>query len=117
VECYGDNSAGSKVIISKKDDGKEITVNVGNIIHIELEQYSGTGYTWVLEKSCEDFLELIGEDTKAISRPGFVGTPVQKIWKLKAVKGGETEINLYLYRPWEGKDKAVDKFKVRIKIF
>ncbi len=116
MECSG-NTLAHKAVLSKNDDGKEITVKVGDIIRIELMQYSGTGYIWVLEEAYKGFFELIREEKEVTSRPGLVSGPVTKIWELKAIKSGQTEINLYLCRPWEGKDRAVDAFKVRIKIF
>ncbi len=105
-----------EVRLSEQDNGKEITVRVGDIIQIELKRFGGTGYEWYFDKPHGEYFELIREDTKEISREGFVGTPVIRMWKLKALKKGETKIILYLYRSWEGKEKATDRFELKINI-
>lgn len=104
-------------IFKKQDNGKEITISVGEIIQIELERYGSTGYEWYLDSSYEQYFKLIREDTEEISHNKYVvGAPVKRKWQLKAVKKGEAEISIYLYRDWEGKDKAIDLFRIRLKI-
>ncbi len=108
--------ANSLMIITKKDNGKEITVRNGDTIRIELEASGGAGFTWEAEDLDKECLELVKEETKNISEGGLVGTPITRIWQLRARKAGETVITLYYYRAWEGKEKAVDKFEIRLKI-
>jgi predicted secreted protein len=113
------NLKGDIVLLNKQDNGKEINVRIGEIIRIELERYGSTGYEWYPDKSYGEYLELIREGTEAVKNSpikGTVGIPVRKWWELKAVKKGETEISIYLYRYWERKDKAVDSFKIKVKI-
>lgn len=113
----GSEVEGKKEIILRKDDsGKEITVGVGEVIRIELERYGGTGYDWYLEKSFEGHFNLVKEEDVEevrVEPRAIVGTRVKKRWELKAINQGKTEIAIYLYRNWEGSDKAVDTFKIR----
>ena len=109
-------SEGNEVRLSKQDNGKEITVKVGDIIRLELERFGSTGYEWHLDKSFKAKIELTREETKGISGKGLVGTPVLRSWKLRAVKKGETNLTLHLYRDWEGLEKAVESFSIKIKI-
>lgn len=109
-------SEGDEVRLSEQDNGKEVTVKVGDVIQIELKRFGSTGYEWHFAKPYGEYFELIREDTKEISREGFVGTPVIRTWELKALKKGETEVILYLYRSWEGRDKAVDRFELKVNI-
>lgn len=102
--------------LSKQDNGREITIGVGNIIEIQLERSGGTGYEWYLDNSYNECLERVSESTEALSGEGRVGAPVMRTWKLKAVKKGVTVVSLRLYRVWEGKEKAVDFFTIRVKI-
>jgi len=103
--------------INKLDNNKEITVKVGDVIHIELERFGGTGYDWHIDKPSGECLELISERTDtAATDKAIVGAPVTKEWELRAINKGDTEVVLRLYRAWEGKEKAIDLFKIRVKI-
>ena len=102
--------------LTRGDNGKEITVKIGDVLQIELERSGGTGYEWYLDQSYKKYFEVVGEDTETRQSRGLVGTPVVRKWKLRAIERGETDVRLLLYREWEGKDKAVETFKVRVKI-
>jgi predicted secreted protein len=107
---------GNEVKLSKGDNGKEISIKMGDILQIELKRSGSTGYEWYLDKSYEKCFELVKEDIETGQSEGLVGTPVVRRWKLRAAKGGETDICLFLYRVWEGKDKAVETFRIRVRI-
>ena len=103
-------------IIRKDDSGKEVTVRAGENIRIELKRYGGTGYDWHLEKSFEGHLSLVKEEDveEAVGSRAIVGASIKKQWDLRAISPGETEVSIKLYRNWEGMDKAIDSFKLRI---
>ncbi len=105
----------TEVKLTRGDDGKEISIKIGNVLQIELERSGGTGYDWYLDKSYKKCFKLLREDTETRQVQGLVGTPVVKTWELRAIKRGETEIRLHLYREWEGKDQAVETFKIRVR--
>jgi predicted secreted protein len=109
--CYG-----QKMVIVKKDNGREITVRNNEIFELQLESHGGTGYIWGFEGSMPDYFEVLKEETKSESGTGMTGGPVTHIWTIKAKKPGTTEISMSFYRPWEGKDKAVDRFTVKLSI-
>lgn len=109
-------NGGNEVKLNKGDNGKEIIIKVGDVLYIELERFGGTGYEWYLDKSYEKYFELMKEGTETLQSRNLVGTPVARTWELIAIEKGETEIRLFLYRNWEGQDKAVETFKVKVKI-
>ena len=113
---FGDVCENKVVNINKEDNSNEITIDVGDILQIQLERFGSTGYEWYLDECYRNYFELISEDTEEISRKGFVGTPVLETWKFRAIKKGETDISLHLYRAWEGKSKSVDMFAIKVKI-
>jgi inhibitor of cysteine peptidase len=107
---------GNEVKLSKGDNGKEITIDIGDILQIDLKRSGGTGYEWYLDRSYKKYFELIKEDTETGQNRGLVGTPVVRMWKLRAIEAGETDVRFFLYREWEGRDKAVETFKIRVRI-
>ncbi len=111
---------GREIMVSEIDEGRQITVHVGDRIHLELKLFGSTGYDWYLDQSYGQNFELLKDEKKEIYREsqekGLVGTPLLRIWELRATQKGERDITLRLYRDWEGKDKAVKKFAIEIKI-
>jgi len=104
------------VIITKQDNGKEIKAKVGNVIQVELEGLGSAGYKWYLDSLNAEYLEIISEETKAVSDKEKIGAPVLGIWRFKALKKGFTEIKMDHYRVWEGKDSATDHFGIKLTI-
>ena len=107
---------GQKMVIVKKDNGKEITVRNNDIFELQLESHGGTGYIWGFEVLIPDYFEVLKEETMSESKKGMTGGPVMHIWTIRAKKPGTTEMSMSLYRPWEGKDKAADRFTVKLRI-
>ena len=104
------------VLITKADDGKEITVPEGAVIGVQLEQSGGTGYTWEIVDPDQTHLSVLESNDIPLKKPPVVGGPMLKTWQIKAVKKGQTQLKILLYRSWEGVEKAVDKFQVKITI-
>jgi predicted secreted protein len=101
--------------ITKSDNSKEITLHEGERFRIELEELGSAGYNWYFDNLDEEQLELISKSTRTIS-DGKVGAPVMGVWLMKAKNKGSTEIKMDYYRIWEGKDKAIEHFSVKLLI-
>lgn len=112
----GFTKEGSKVVVKKEDDGKEITVKKGDVIQIEMEASGTAGFSWEFENFDNKHLTLLEEKTKGSTKEGFTGAPIIKIWQLRAKKDGETEVIMRYFRAWEGAEKAISKFRIKIKI-
>jgi predicted secreted protein len=108
--------AGFEVKLNRGDNGKEITIKTGDVLEIKLERSGSTGYEWYLDETYKKYFELLREDTETRQSGSLVGTPVVRTWKLRATKRGETDIRLFLYREWEGRDKAVETFRIKVRI-
>ena len=117
LPLFSFSQTAAAIIITKQDREKEIIIQAGTIFQIQLEEKGGTGYTWEFDTLNNEYFELLNVETKNILRKeGYTGNPVIKIWHLKAIKKGPAELTLYYYRPWEDKNKAVDRFHIKFKI-
>jgi predicted secreted protein len=107
---------GSGTVITKEDNGKEITAPEGATFEVRLEQAGATGYLWQIVDPDEVHLKVLESNTTPLKGEKIVGGPLLVTWKLKAVKAGRADLKILLYRPWEGIQKAADSFQVRINI-
>jgi len=84
---------------------------------MELEEKGATGYLWELDELDNKYFEVIKIETRSIAKEGITGAPVTKVWQLKTKQPGKTTLKMFYYRPWEGKQKAVDAFNIKVEIF
>ena len=103
------------LVLTEGDRDKEITVESGDEIQIKLPEISGTGYQWSLDSIDKDSIELVKETTEKMENlDGRVGAPYTKVFTFKTKKMGKVDIQLYNVRSWEGKDKAVNSFRITV---
>ena len=116
LRLFSVSQAAATIIITRQDQEKEIIIQAGTIFQIQLEEKGGTGYTWEFDTLNNEYFELLNVETKSSARKeGYTGNPVIKLWHLKARQKGTAELTLYYYRPWEDKNKAVDRFHIKFK--
>ncbi len=103
-------------VITNVDNGKQITVPEGAIVEVRLKQHGGTGYLWQIVDLDETHLKVLESTETPLREAPVVGGPLLMTWKIKAVKAGQTDLKILLYRPWEGVKKTAESFKVHIRI-
>ena len=108
-------AADATITVTKEQGGREIALKVGNILLIELPGKGGTGYHWSVEETFAPYLKLLDQTTRQL-KEGRLGGPVMQVWRFKAAQPGTTEIKMAYYRPWEGVGKAVDHFRLKLRI-
>ncbi len=117
VSASNESASKSKMfIVTKNQSGSEIRVKPGEIIRIELQTLGSAGYSWYINKIDRQYLELISEETTQNSEDAKVGAPILMTWQFKAKKQGSTKIEMDNYRKWEGIEKSVDHFILKINI-
>ncbi|MDP1761139.1 MAG: protease inhibitor I42 family protein [Deltaproteobacteria bacterium] len=108
-------AADATITVTKEQGGREIALKVGNILRIELPGIGGTGYSWLVEAAGAPYLKLMDHTTRQL-KEGRLGGPVMHVWRFRAAQPGATEIKIAYYRPWEGVEKAVDHFGLKLHI-
>jgi predicted secreted protein len=103
-------------ILTQKDNGREIAVPLGTVLQVELTGAGGTGYLWEPADLDHEHLQLLKTETVSADKPGITGAPHAQRWQFKTKQRGQTELKFYYFRPWEGKDKALERFVVKIRI-
>ena len=103
------------IVIHFEDNGKELEVNCGDVIQIELEGLGSAGYWWYIDSLDHNYYEVLSEETKKLTQE-VLGAPVLGIWRLITKKHGWTEIRMHCYRKWEGIEKSVKHFSITVNI-
>ena len=117
VTLASTSGAGKSIVVTNADNGKQISLPVGGSLDIQLQQAGATGYVWEIVSLDKSHLELLTSDTviPPNDKP-LVGGPVMRKWSMRAVAKGRTEVMAALYRPWEGEEKAAEKFTLKVNI-
>lgn len=104
------------VIVTDKEDGKTVTVKVGQRLLVKLESNPSTGYGWSLDKTDEKLLAPDGEATFDVGDTNMEGAPTIQTLFFKAKGIGKVALELKYTRPWE-KDTAPAKvYKITVNI-
>lgn len=106
----------SVIKLTREDSGREISLKMGEVFEVALSSPGAAGYLWYFDRLDPEYLEVTGEESSAASGERLMGAPLTMRWRLRAKKEGQTEMEMSLYRPWEGKGKAIDIFKAKIRI-
>jgi predicted secreted protein len=103
-------------VLTKDNNGNEITLSPADIFEVRLKQPGATGYLWQVVDLDQAHLLVLETKETPLKEGRIVGAPLLKIWKIKALKAGQTDLKILLYRPWEGTARAAESFEVRINI-
>jgi inhibitor of cysteine peptidase len=103
-------------MVSACDNGKTLSVKVGQEISISLEGNLTTGYSWIRKDSRSDVVQVVGEvkyepDAHA---PGMTGAGGLFTAKYRAVKVGQATVELEYRRPWEKAEKRTNDGMFRV---
>lgn len=124
IVCCGPVPAGAVVpnedaqvtVVTKEQNGEQIQVRTCDTIRVGLPTAGGTGYAWYLDEPDSEAVEVVPEGAIPAADDGRTGMPVINVWRLRGKQAGDAEIRLDLYRQWEGRERAIDHFEVKLRI-
>jgi len=91
----------SEIALTPRDSGRSLSVNVGDVLNVELPENLATGYSWQRVDSASDsVLRLRSWEPQATGQPRLGASGVRKA-QFEAVAPGSLHIRLALRRPWE----------------
>jgi inhibitor of cysteine peptidase len=110
---------GGPVKLTDANNGKAVTVNVGDDIQIALAGNPTTGYTWngSLSDTDKALLQQQGEPLYAQGNtdPSIVGSGGTMTFTYKALAAGQVTLKLSYTRPWESV-QPIQTFTVTITV-
>lgn len=102
------------VVITQEQNKKEICVRPGDIIQVELPIPGAAGYAWYVDDLNSEYFEFVLEKTRIKKESGKTGASVTGVWRFKVKKEGKSCIKMDCFRSWEGRERSVDHFWVRV---
>lgn len=95
------------IVINKNDNGGEATLRVGHVLEVRLAQPDIAGVGWQVVDLDDSLLEL---------KSGPKPNAGLKVWVFKALKKGTTELKIYLKKPKDSPERAIQKYTVTLHI-
>lgn len=103
-----------EVAIGIADDGREIQLESGQILVLELEANPTTGFRWEVNKFDGAVLRLQGEpDFESSSEGDLVGAGGVEIFRFEALSSGVSALELIYHRTWE-EEEPLETYSVRV---
>lgn len=97
------------------DSGKSIEVQSGDTVIVRLDENPTTGFQWAIDKSNDAILTLQNSDYAPAS-DSKVGSGGQRVFTFKAQSTGAVDLQLKLWRQWEGDQSITDRFVAILQI-
>ena len=106
----------SGLTLTQADNGKSVTIGLGESLQIALNENPSTGFRWTLEGGDDEVLELLNSEYVQATDVG-IGGGGQHVWRFRAKNTGDARLALKRGRSWEGDASIVDhiEFTIRVK--
>lgn len=97
---------------------QDATAAVGSTITVTLCSNPTTGFSWGEQAQISDIevLKQTSHETVAAADTGMVGAPGNQVWTFEALKAGSSTVSFSYSRPWEGGEKDVQTFKLKVTV-
>ena len=101
--------------LTRADNSTEVTVRLGEQVVIRLTEKPTTGFRWAVDHGDEAVVAL--QDSTYIRVAGAkLGGDGQRVWTFEAQHRGTVQLQLKLWRAWEGDTSVQERFKVTIHV-
>jgi len=101
--------------VTDADNGKTVTIKMGDVLEVRLNSNPTTGYEWYLQKQSTTLLKLTGQSQTQSTQPG-VGRPIVQIFDFAPTGKGTGALMLHYVRSWEAPDPKEQQFNLHVTI-
>jgi len=112
--CPAPARAATKTV-TDADNGKTVTIKMGDVLEVRLHANPTTGFAWYLEKQSTPLLKLTGQ-TQTQTPQGVLGAPVVQIFEFAPKATGTGVLLLHYVRSWMNPDPNEEQFSLHVTI-
>jgi len=94
--------------VTDADNGKTVTIKMGDVLEVRLSSNPTTGYEWSL-------LKLSGQSSTKPA-PGVLGAPIVQIFDFAPTGKGTGVLMLHYARSWESSDPNEQQYTLHVTI-
>jgi inhibitor of cysteine peptidase len=104
----------SRLTLTEQDSGREISVQIGDEVLVDLEENPSTGYAWALTSMIPGALEF--QNSSFSPGEGGIGSGGRRSFVFRASAAGSTALELQLRRPWESGSPPEARFALVVHV-
>ena len=101
--------------VTDADNGKTVTIKMGDVLEVRLSSNPTTGYQWSLQKQSTTLLKLSGQSSTKPA-PGVLGAPIVQIFDFAPTGKGTGVLMLHYARSWESSDPNEQQYTLHVTI-
>jgi inhibitor of cysteine peptidase len=100
--------------LDKGDRGRQISVRIGDVLSLRLQENPTTGFLWRVEELDERF--VVAEDSRfSVSEAGGIGGGGVRVLSFRAKASGTSPLRLALLQAWEPSSVS-ERFEITVKV-
>jgi inhibitor of cysteine peptidase len=101
--------------VTDADNGKTVTIKMGDVLEVRLNANPTTGYAWYLQKQSTALLKLTGQ-SQTQPPQGVLGAPVVQIFDFAPTGKGTGVLMLHYVRSWLSSDPNEQQYSLHVTI-
>lgn len=105
----------SSLALTQTDNGQSFDVTIAQPITICLPENPTTGYLWEFERLDKNLLTLEGSNVRMATQDS-IGAGGKRCFTLKGQQIGTVQVNLKLWRSWEGESSEIDRYQITLQL-
>ncbi|MBU1111058.1 protease inhibitor I42 family protein [Patescibacteria group bacterium] len=110
TENATDTETKSTVILDGNHTGQQVTLQVGQILEINLPANPSTGYTWELSNNFDGHVLIQVGEAQFQPQSNLIGASGTTTLQFEAVSKGKITLSLIYHRPWETETEPQNTF-------
>ncbi|OQX17993.1 MAG: hypothetical protein BWK80_38725, partial [Desulfobacteraceae bacterium IS3] len=112
----GEEKGGNAGTFTSADDGKSVSLQIGDTISVSLMSNPSTGYQWTIESLDQNVLKHTGKSYASACEETVVGCGGKELFGFEAVSAGKTSLKIAYYRSWQSADSAISTFRLNVSV-
>lgn len=102
--------------VTNRDDGRTIIGNPDDLIRVELDEASGSGFQWDAEALRQAGYEVLSDTSKFDRDPPVYGAPAKRVLITRPAGQGKSALTLRETQPWRTVEPADPTFSIALEL-